>query len=232
MPPTFGTRPRSSRRSWPAARARSSGRRKASRTTTRKAARSIGRLRLTKKDVVIGVSASGMTPFVRGGLTRARKAGARIIFVTCWPGSELQNFVDLHHRAGGRPGDHRRLDAAQGRHRDQDGAQHADHRRDDQARQDLRQPDGRRPDRLGEAQGSRAPDPRRRDRPRATTHADALLKRAQVERQGGDRHAEGRPDAAAGAEAAEARRTTRSARRSARTSSRACASCSSTRRPV
>jgi N-acetylmuramic acid 6-phosphate etherase len=58
-------------------------------------ARSISRLRLGKKDVVIGVSASGMTPFVRGGLTRARKLGARIIFVTCWPGSELQNFVDL-----------------------------------------------------------------------------------------------------------------------------------------
>ena len=58
-------------------------------------ARSIARMRLTKKDVVIGVSASGMTPFVRGGLTRARKAGAKIIFVTCWPGSELQNFVDL-----------------------------------------------------------------------------------------------------------------------------------------
>ena len=58
-------------------------------------ARSIGRLRLGKKDVVVGVSASGMTPFVRGGLTRARQAGAKIIFVTCWPGSELQNFVDL-----------------------------------------------------------------------------------------------------------------------------------------
>lgn len=58
-------------------------------------ARSIGRLRLGKKDVVIGVSASGMTPFVRGGLTRARKSGAKIIFVTCWPGSELQNFVDV-----------------------------------------------------------------------------------------------------------------------------------------
>jgi N-acetylmuramic acid 6-phosphate etherase len=58
-------------------------------------ARSIGRLRLGRKDVVIGVSASGMTPFVRGALTRARKARARIIFVTCWPGSELQNFVDL-----------------------------------------------------------------------------------------------------------------------------------------
>jgi N-acetylmuramic acid 6-phosphate etherase len=57
--------------------------------------RSIGRLRLSSRDVVIGVSASGITPFVRGGLTRARKAGAKIIFVTCWPGSELQNFVDL-----------------------------------------------------------------------------------------------------------------------------------------
>jgi N-acetylmuramic acid 6-phosphate etherase len=58
-------------------------------------AHSIGRLRLGKKDVVIGVSASGMTPFVRGALTRARKAGAKIIFVTCWPGSELQTFVDV-----------------------------------------------------------------------------------------------------------------------------------------
>jgi N-acetylmuramic acid 6-phosphate etherase len=58
-------------------------------------ARSIARLRLGRKDVVIGVSASGMTPFVRGGLTRARKAGAKIIFVTCWPGADLANFVDL-----------------------------------------------------------------------------------------------------------------------------------------
>jgi N-acetylmuramic acid 6-phosphate etherase len=58
-------------------------------------ARSIARLRLGRKDVIIGVSASGMTPFVRGALTRARKSGAKIIFVTCWPGSELQNFVDL-----------------------------------------------------------------------------------------------------------------------------------------
>ncbi len=58
-------------------------------------ARSITRLRPTKKDVVVGVSASGMTQFVRGALTRARKAGARIIFVTCDPGTELQTFVDL-----------------------------------------------------------------------------------------------------------------------------------------
>ena len=58
-------------------------------------ARAIGRLRPTKRDVLIGVSASGMTPFVRGALTRARRAGVKIVFVTCWPGTELQNFVDV-----------------------------------------------------------------------------------------------------------------------------------------
>ena len=58
-------------------------------------ARAITRLKAGKKDVVVGVSASGMTQFVRGALTRARKAGARIIFVTCDPGTELQTFVDL-----------------------------------------------------------------------------------------------------------------------------------------
>lgn len=58
-------------------------------------ARAINRLRPTKKDVVIGVSASGMTQFVRGALTRARRAGSKIIFVTCDPHTELQTFVDL-----------------------------------------------------------------------------------------------------------------------------------------
>ncbi|HVC18912.1 MAG TPA: N-acetylmuramic acid 6-phosphate etherase [Vicinamibacterales bacterium] len=58
-------------------------------------ARAISRLRPTRKDVVIGVSASGMTQFVRGALTRARRARAKIIFVTCDPHTALQTFVDL-----------------------------------------------------------------------------------------------------------------------------------------
>src|SRR4029079_8698226 len=58
-------------------------------------ARSFNRLRPTKKDIVIGVSASGMTQFVRGALTRARRVGSKIIFVTCDPRTELQTFVDL-----------------------------------------------------------------------------------------------------------------------------------------
>src|SRR5215467_12819102 len=58
-------------------------------------ARAVMRLRPRKNDVVIGVSASGMTPFVRGALTRARRAESKIIFVTCDPRTELQTFVDL-----------------------------------------------------------------------------------------------------------------------------------------
>ncbi len=58
-------------------------------------ARAVAKIRVSRKDVVVGVSASGMTPFVRGALTRARKAGAKIVFITCWPGTELQMFVDL-----------------------------------------------------------------------------------------------------------------------------------------
>jgi N-acetylmuramic acid 6-phosphate etherase len=58
-------------------------------------ARAMMRLKSNKKDVVIGVSASGMTQFVRGALTRARRVGAKIIFVTCDPRTELQTFVDL-----------------------------------------------------------------------------------------------------------------------------------------
>ncbi|MEQ1572712.1 MAG: N-acetylmuramic acid 6-phosphate etherase [Vicinamibacterales bacterium] len=58
-------------------------------------ARAIMRVSPGKKDVVIGVSASGMTQFVRGALTRARRAGSRVMFVTCDPGTELQTFVDL-----------------------------------------------------------------------------------------------------------------------------------------
>ena len=57
--------------------------------------RAVSRLRLKSKDVLVGVSASGMTQFVRGALTRARRLGAKIIFVTCWPGTELQTFVDV-----------------------------------------------------------------------------------------------------------------------------------------
>jgi N-acetylmuramic acid 6-phosphate etherase len=95
MPPTFGTSPKLVQAIMAGGQEAVFRAKEGVEDNYEEGARSIARLRLTNRDVVIGVSASGMTQFVRGGLTRARKAGARIIFVTCWPGSELQNFVDL-----------------------------------------------------------------------------------------------------------------------------------------
>src|SRR6188508_756189 len=95
MPPTFGTRPSLVQAIMAGGQEAVFRAKEGVEDNYEEGARSLGRLRLSNKDVVVGVSASGMTPFVRGGLTRARRAGARIIFVTCWPGSELQNFVDL-----------------------------------------------------------------------------------------------------------------------------------------
>ena len=95
MPPTFGTL--HSRVQWVMAGGKEAvfRGREGVEDDYEEGARAIARMRPTKSDVVVGVSASGITPFVRGALTRARKAGLRIIFVTCWPGTELQNFVDL-----------------------------------------------------------------------------------------------------------------------------------------
>ena len=95
MPPTFGTSPETVQAIMAGGQDAVFRAKEGVEDNYEEGARSLGRLRLGKKDVVIGVSASGMTPFVRGGLTRARKSGAKIIFVTCWPGSELQTFVDV-----------------------------------------------------------------------------------------------------------------------------------------
>jgi N-acetylmuramic acid 6-phosphate etherase len=95
MPPTFGTTPTAVQAIMAGGQEAVFRAKEGVEDNYEEGARSIARLRLNRKDVVIGVSASGMTFFVRGALTRARKAGAKIIFVTCWPGSELQTFVDL-----------------------------------------------------------------------------------------------------------------------------------------
>jgi len=95
MPPTFSTEPTLVQAIMAGGREAVFGAKEGVEDNYEEGARSITRLRPTKKDVVIGVSASGITQFVRGALTRARKAGARIIFVTCDPGTELQTFVDL-----------------------------------------------------------------------------------------------------------------------------------------
>ena len=49
-----------------------------------------------ERDVVVGVAASGTTPYVHGALERARARGARTAIVACTPISEtLQSMVDV-----------------------------------------------------------------------------------------------------------------------------------------
>ncbi len=48
-------------------------------------AKAIDKSRLRPKDVLVGLAACGMTPYVRGALQRARQIGAGTIFVTCAP---------------------------------------------------------------------------------------------------------------------------------------------------
>jgi N-acetylmuramic acid 6-phosphate etherase len=52
-------------------------------------------LRPTRKDVVIGISASGITPFVQGAVAKARAARAPVIGVTCDPQSPLKDLADV-----------------------------------------------------------------------------------------------------------------------------------------
>lgn len=95
MPPTFGTDASLVQSIMAGGRGALLHDKEGSEDNYEEGARAVTRLSPTRKDIVIGVSASGMTPFVRGALTRARQAGARIIFVTCDPRTELQSFVDL-----------------------------------------------------------------------------------------------------------------------------------------
>jgi N-acetylmuramic acid 6-phosphate etherase len=51
--------------------------------------------RVTSADVVMGIAAGGTTPFVRGGLARARELGAKTIFLCCVQPTALEPEVDI-----------------------------------------------------------------------------------------------------------------------------------------
>src|SRR5262245_44005277 len=47
------------------------------------------------RDAVVGIAASGRTPYTLGALARARAVGAFTVAVTCAPGSEITTAVDV-----------------------------------------------------------------------------------------------------------------------------------------
>ena len=50
---------------------------------------------LTQKDFVIGIAASGRTPYVLGGLAYAKETGCRTAAIACNPGSAIGKAADL-----------------------------------------------------------------------------------------------------------------------------------------
>ena len=81
-PPTFGTPPSRVQSIMAGGRASVFRSREGAEDDARAGARAV-RARARAGDVVVGVSASGVTPFVRGGLAAAQRAGARTVIVTC-----------------------------------------------------------------------------------------------------------------------------------------------------
>jgi N-acetylmuramic acid 6-phosphate etherase len=83
-PPTFGTPPRVVQAVMAGGRGSVFRSREGAEDDGRAAARAI-RARARRGDVVVGISASGVTPFVREALATARRLGARTVLVACNP---------------------------------------------------------------------------------------------------------------------------------------------------
>jgi N-acetylmuramic acid 6-phosphate etherase len=58
-------------------------------------ARAMRQKRVTTKDVIIGLAASGRTPFVLGAMRYGKQKGSRVISLACTPHSEMEKLADL-----------------------------------------------------------------------------------------------------------------------------------------
>jgi N-acetylmuramic acid 6-phosphate etherase len=83
-PPTFGTPPSLVQAIMAGGRAAVFRSREGAEDDPRAAARAV-RARVRRGDVVVGVSASGVTPFVRAALAAARQRGAATVMIACNP---------------------------------------------------------------------------------------------------------------------------------------------------
>ncbi len=58
-------------------------------------ARDLDDIGLAARDVVVGIAASGRTPYVIGGLDRAKQIGARTVAISCNTGSATSTHADV-----------------------------------------------------------------------------------------------------------------------------------------
>lgn len=58
-------------------------------------AQAVAAKRLTAKDILVGIAASGRTPFVEGALAYARKIGAKTVVITCVKDADAAKWADI-----------------------------------------------------------------------------------------------------------------------------------------
>jgi N-acetylmuramic acid 6-phosphate etherase len=95
MPPTFGTAPCSVQAVMAGGRQAVFRACEGAEDDRRQGRDAVARLRPSSRDVVVGISASGVTPFVHGALRAARGAGACTIGITCGAVDPLNRVSDL-----------------------------------------------------------------------------------------------------------------------------------------
>jgi N-acetylmuramic acid 6-phosphate etherase len=61
----------------------------------REAERDLRRVKLSAKDVLVGISASGHTPYVLGGMRYARRRGAKTVGLTADPAAPMKPLADV-----------------------------------------------------------------------------------------------------------------------------------------
>jgi N-acetylmuramic acid 6-phosphate etherase len=94
-PPTFGTSPRTVRAILAGGAAALTRAVEGAEDDEDDARRQLRRLRLSDKDVVCAIAASGVTPFALAALGEARRVGAGTLFVTCSHRRELARLADV-----------------------------------------------------------------------------------------------------------------------------------------
>ena len=105
--------------------------------------RDLEAIRLTSSDIVVGIAASGHTPYVLGAIQYASRVGAETVGIACNQPSPLLEVVNI---AIGLPvgrGSDCGFNPPQGRDCAKNGVEYAQHGGDGQIGQGLWQPDGR-----------------------------------------------------------------------------------------
>ena len=98
----------------------------------------------SKGDVLVGIAASGSTPYTVGAVKYARSLGAFTVAITCVPGFADHRSGRSQYCSGCWSGSDCRFDSTQSRYRAKDGSQHVVNGDDGQARLRDRKSDDKR----------------------------------------------------------------------------------------